>query len=240
MKKVKIIGLLIMICVFFEAQGQDRNYVGDGLIRISSAMITMGLEPSCLDNPGRDSRNISDNINGYPFLVKGWGKGVIITKDKEQVCDKLNFFFYNQQIWVKQDEEIRGLDAGENVQAVVIDGVRMISRVIPEHGMKPCWVEELEAGPHVVLCKYHTSKYTPATPPQSSYDNGTKAMFSNRGYLYVSIHGAVMQQLPEKAAAFLALFPDNTEAMQTFLSKNKIKLNKEADVIRAIAYYNSL
>ena len=236
----KTLGILAFMCIFFLAYGQDRNYVGEGMIRVGSVAVTTGIEPSCLDASGGDSRNITNDINGYPFLVKGWGQGFIITKEREQAYDKLNFFFYNQQLWVKQGEEVKGLDASENVQAVVINGIRMISRVIPEHGIKPCWVEELEAGPHVLLCKYHTSKYTPASPPQSSYDNGTKAMFSNKAYLYASIHGEPMQELPEKTADFLKLFPQNAEALKLFLSKNKLNLKKEGDMRKAINYYNTL
>ena len=244
----RVILLLGLVFSFSLAIGQGVNkmylYSESGTIRSQANTVfageQTGLETSCLDTPSHDLRNITDNIDGYPFLVPGWGKGVITIDGKELVCDKLNLFFHNQQMWVKFDNDIMNLEPRENIEAVVIEGKRMVGRIIPKGGNKPCWVEEIVAGPSTSVYKHYTSKYTPAIPPRNSYDAGNKASFTNKSVLYASIDGGALQELPEKAAAFLKLFPQNTEKMKKFLSDNKINLKKEEDSVRAIAYYNSL
>jgi hypothetical protein len=78
-------------------------------------------------------------------------------------------------------------------------------------------------------------------PPRDGYDPGTKAKFVNERSLYLGSESSPLQLLPEKLTDFLALFPDKAEEMKQFLAKNKIRnLRKEADVMKAIAYYNSL
>ena len=246
MKRVILLLGLVLSFSLVLAQGQNRMYLYSetGMIRSQANTVfadeQTGLETSCLDTPSHDPRNITDNIDGYPFLVPGWGKGVITIDGKEMACDKLNLFFHNQQLWVKFDNDIMNLEPRENIEAVVIEGKRMVGRIIPKVGDKPCWVEEMEAGPSVSVYKHYTSKYTPAIAPRNSYDAGNKASFINKASLYVSIDGGAVQELPEKNAAFLALFSKNADKMKQYLSANKINLKKEGDVLRAMSYYNTL
>jgi|GEM_PF-2082956 hypothetical protein len=244
----RIIALLGLIFLFSMvlAQGQNRMYIysESGTIRSQANTVfadeQTGLEPSCLDAPNQNPRNITDKIDGYPFLVPGWGKGIILIDEKELACDKLNLFFYNQQMWIKLDNDIMNLEPRENIEAVIIEGKRMVGRIMPKGDGKPCWVEELEAGPSASVYKHYTSKFTPAIAPRNSYDDGNKASFINKGSLYVRIDGGALQELPEKNAAFLALFSQNADKMKQFISANKINLKKEEDVLRAISYYNAL
>jgi len=246
---MKRVIVLLALGFFFSqtlAQGQNRVYVFDnnGTVwdrgQSVQADAQTGLDPACLDVPSRDARNITDHIDGYPFLVSGWGAGRIFTNEQILSCEKINFFLHNRQMWVKMDGDVHSLEPHESIQAVEIGEKRLVAKVVQKYGDTPCWVEELEAGPYASVYKYYTSNYTPAIPPRNSYDTGNKASFINKGYLYVSIEDGALQELPEKTTAFLNLFPQHTAEMKQFLSQNKIKLNKEADVIKTIAYYNSL
>ena len=244
----KFAGTLVMICTFFLVQAQERTIyrVGrDGALvtffSIAGDASSLGLDPSCLDVPKPDPRSITKDIDGYPFLVVGWGKGYVESKGQQLECEGLNLMLYNQQLWLKSEGKVIALEPNENVQAVVIEGKRVVHCSLPGMEDKPVWVEELTAGSNALLYKYHTATFTEPKAPVDSYDTKTNARFTNKSSLYIHITGgAPMQLLPEKTAAFLALFPENAEEMQRFLSKNKINLKKEADVLRAIVHYNSL
>ena len=236
----KTLGILALMCTFFLAQGQGIDFVGKSTIFVGGMVETAGLDPSCLDASGGDSRNITNDIDGYPFLVKGWGKGLITIDGQELACNKINVFFYTQQMWVMLEDEIMTLEPRENIEAVVIEGKRMVGRMLPAGNGDPCWVEELEAGPLASVYKHYTSKYTGSILSRTGMDPDTKANFINKSVLYASFDGGALQELPEKNAAFLALFSKNADKMKQYLSANKINLKKEGDVLRAMSYYNTL
>ena len=184
------IGVLVVMCVTFVAQGQVKYRFNEYSTMIESASLMKDLnvviDPAWLDN----TEDISRNITGYPFLVVGWAEGIIETKTQNFNRDALNFFFVDQQLWYKEEGSVRML--------------------------------------------------TPI-PPRDGYDPGTKAKFVSERSLYMGSESSPLQLLPEKLADFLALFPDKAEEMRQFLAKNKIRnLRKEADVVKAIAYYNSI
>ena len=244
----KILGALVMICTFFlvQAQGRTTYRVGqDGALvtyySIGGDASSVGLDPSCLDVLKPDPRSITKDIDGYPFLVVGWGKGYVESKGQQLECEGLNLMLYNQQLWLKSEGKVIALEPNEDIQAVVIEGRRMVHRALPGIERNPVWVEELTTGSNAQLYKYHTATLIEPKDPVNSYDSGSKAKFVSKSSLYIHItRGAPVQLMPEKSAAFLALFPENAERMKDFLSENKINLKKEADVLRAVVYYNSL
>jgi hypothetical protein len=245
MKKTLI--TLSIIGSFFSLQAQERATYRVGVDGVLLEFYGTGgdssidLNPSCLDVLKPDPRSIIKDVDGYPFLVVGWGKGYVESKGRILECEGLNILLYNQQLWLKSEGKVIALNPDESIQAVVIEGRRVVSGLLPELRDKAVWMEELSTGGNAVLYKYHTATFVEPKAPVNSYDSGTKARFANKSSLYVNIpEGAPMQLMPEKAAAFLALLPENAKEMQEFLTKNKINLKKEADVVRAIAYYNSL
>ena len=238
---------MLVVCVFFlaQAQTQTRSMVGaDGgflLLHPVNETSEIGLNPSCLDVPQPNPRSIIQDVDGYPFLVVGWGKGHVESKGMQLECDGLNLLLYNQQLWIKSEGKVIAIEPNPDIEAVIIEGRRIVPGLLPEQGSKLVWVEELATGNNAMLYKHHTATFVGPQAPVNSYDSGSKAKFTNKSNLYLNIaEGDSVQLLPEKAAAFLALLPQNAEEMKTFLSKNKINLKKEADVIKAVAYYNSL
>ena len=240
-----VLGIFLMLSTVFVAQGQVKYRFNEHSTMIEPASLMKDLnvviDPAWLDNP-EDPEDISRDITGYPFLVVGWARGVIETKTQNFSCDALNFFFVDQQLWYKEEGSVRMLMPDASITAVLIGDRRLVHRVLPDKGLRPIWVEQLAVGEGVFsLFKYHTARYVLAIPPKDSFDTGTKAKFVSERSLYMGSESSPLQLLPEKLADFLALFPDKAEEMKQFLAKNKIRnLRKEADVIKAMSYYNSL
>lgn len=74
---------------------------------------------------------------------------------------------------------------------------------------------------------------------QYGYAGVTKELVKKPIYFVYSADGN-MKKLEKGKAALLKLFPNQKTAIEDYLQKEKLKLEKEADFIKVIAYLNSL
>jgi len=84
-------------------------------------------------------------------------------------------------------------------------------------------------------------KYIEAKPAVTGYDKDKPAEFRQIGDIYyVSIDNAAAQTLPKKKKDLVKLFPNHSTAIENFIKSNKIKTSKQEDLIKLIAYINTL
>ncbi len=194
---------------------------------------------SCLDN-SNNFEDIHPDINGYPFLVPNWVKGSVDIQDKGiSDYNKMNFCFYNQQIWFKEGNKTMVLPYNEKINKITLDEKIFVYRVLPKDE-KWAPVEQLVSGKKVSLFKVYSATFTAPQKAGSSYENAKKAKFTNSYDFYCSFDNKTLIISPSKKNDFLKLFSDNSKEMEEFISKQKIKLNKEVDLIKVINFYNSI
>ncbi len=192
----------------------------------------------CLDKWTSDSENIHPDIDGYPFLVHGWGAGYIETKNMKYECSKINYSFYDQKIVYENDNQIQVLLYKDTVEQVLINDKILVFRDLPKKDITVP-VELLVEG-KINLLKNYSTRYEQGQEAKSSYSSRTNSKFVTKVELYCSLDNGPLVEIPTKKDAFIKMFPDKNAEIKDFISKNKINLKKEKDIIETFVYYNGL
>lgn len=96
---------------------------------------------------------------------------------------------------------------------------------------------ELTEGKYRILKKVVT-KYIPATPAPNPMIAGTSAQFSLQKPIYFIQVESRFVKIPKSAKELAADFPEKAKEIKDFVDKNKIKLNKEEDLIKLGNFLN--
>ena len=90
---------------------------------------------------------------------------------------------------------------------------------------------EISEGKNRFLKKVIT-KFYPAKRAVNTLIPGDAARFQMQKPLYFIQTASGVKKLPKNEKEFIAMFPEKKEALLEFFKKNKIKLNKEEDVVK--------
>ena len=96
---------------------------------------------------------------------------------------------------------------------------------------------ELTGGKNRILKKVIT-KYQPATPAPNSLIAGTPAQFILQRPLYFIETENNVIPVPKNSKELAALFPDRAKEINEFVKTNKIKINREDDLIKLGNFLN--
>ncbi len=96
---------------------------------------------------------------------------------------------------------------------------------------------ELNSGKYRILKKV-VAKYTAATPAPNSMIAGTPAQFSTQKPMYFIQFENSFIKIPKNAKELAAEMPHKAKEIKEFMDKNKIKLNREEDLIKLGNFLN--
>lgn len=96
---------------------------------------------------------------------------------------------------------------------------------------------ELNEGKYRILKKVMT-KYQPATPAPNTLIAGTPAQFILQKPIYFIQSENSFTKIPKNAKELAADFPNKAKEIKDFVDKNKIKLNREEDLIKLGIFLN--
>lgn len=96
---------------------------------------------------------------------------------------------------------------------------------------------ELVNGKNRLLKKVKV-RFDPEVPAPNTLISGTPARFAPLDPVYFIQTGNQDIQVPKKTEELLVNFTDNKDAVVSFIKSNKIKLNKEADLIKLVQFLN--
>ncbi len=247
MERSRYLILTVFLLISFFVKGQvpsiqeqqhyyyvHTNYDVD--YKTGSYDLINGLETST--NPDK----LFHDVEGYPFLVFGWGKGEITFDNSRVPCEKLNLCFYNQNIIVNNNGQIVNLIPLDSIKTITINGKIVVYRDLSKDGsnLKKIPIEQLNNDGKAVLYKNYTCRFKSAEKAVSGYGGAKEAQFVVNNELLCSINGGKLISVPQKKEDFIKLFPDEVEKIKDFIQKNKINPKKEKDIIAIFNYYNSL
>lgn len=75
---------------------------------------------------------------------------------------------------------------------------------------------------------------------QSAYGSTAITRIFEQKHAYFSLRGGSLLVLDRTKPALLSLMDDRAELVRTFIEQRKLKLRREADLVRLFRYYNSL
>ncbi|MGV8915616.1 MAG: hypothetical protein ACOH1X_09240 [Kaistella sp.] len=82
------------------------------------------------------------------------------------------------------------------------------------------------------ILKKVITKFYPAKPAANTLIPGDAARFQMQKPIYFLQTASGVKKLPKNEKEFIAIFPEKKEALNEFFKKNKIKLNKDQDLVK--------
>jgi len=181
------------------------------------------------------------NVKGTPYLSEFFMPATIYPDDD------LFFVKYN----VVDDEVEVKLSATRTIilnnsfkkYTIVFKESKEKIVTLDEDGKKdPSYFFEVKKTDKASIYKKKTKNFIQATKATDNYSKDKPARFSKLEeifYIQLTPEGSV-KELPKKKKAFLAMFQNNQNDVKDFIGKNKIKLNKEEDLVKLFTFIESL
>lgn len=181
------------------------------------------------------------DINGSPYLNDEFIIGTIFTTTEMQFQDiPLRYNIYSGKLEFKTPEnEVLALAAPEIVKRAEFGEFKLsyITYSLSKK-IKRGFFEELVNGKVSLFTKAEILYQKPTKP--AAYKDAEPAKFIERPNLYfLKVEKESAKKIDNKKG-LIEMFPDNREQVATFIKKNKIKVNKEDQLIELVTYYNSL
>lgn len=199
--------------------------------------------------------NSQETSNGDTpqFLFGDFSAGIIKMKNGTAQKIMLNYNMVSEKMVYQKDGKLFDLIGLESVDTVTIEK----SAFVPVEGV---FYEILYVAPISLFLQWKGSIIPPGTPAGyggTSQTSSTKMLSSvqlNSGYWNLKLPNDYTVNTERKywlkteagmdffvnERQFLKLNPSHEDELKSFIKKNKIKFEKEADVVKLIAYFNGL
>jgi hypothetical protein len=238
MKKMTVILVVMIISSFYSFSQNLTSGLNSGLIFINKQFDL--FESNLMDDDGL--RINLDDVKGSPFLDKNFIKGYILdlsTNNKMDVSLRYNIYNDEMEVINPVDNSIGALAKKERY-VCFFGGDKF---VFIKGKTKSGYYKELVSnntsnGSMSLLVKY-SSIYIPKKYGTTPLQQGVSAKFNNDESFYLLMDDTLIKK-PKKKKKFMELFSSNKALMISYISKNKLKVDKERDLTRIITYYNSL
>lgn len=179
-----------------------------------------------------------------PDILKGIQYKKYLTKDYKpayvddfKVRAFLRYNIYEDQMEFVKDENVYYLKKEEGRIVRFADKTKYMV-----YGLDgdPQFFLVHQEGKNLLLAK-QIVKYVEAREPNSGYDRGTPPDYKRRrDELYIAFNGKDITLVPRKKKAFYALFGDNSDAVKSFMKKNKLGYKSVDDLKKVVEYINTL
>ncbi len=181
------------------------------------------------------------NVKGAPYLTDFFVPATIYPDDD------LFFVKYNavdDEIEVKLSAtKTIILDNSFKKYTIVFKESKETFVTLNEEGKNnPSYFIEVNKTDNVSLYKRKTKNFIQATKATDNYSKDKPARFSELEevfYIQLTPDGPV-KEVSKKKKTFLKMFQNNQNDVKNFIGKNKIKLNKEEDLVKLISFISTL
>ena len=102
------------------------------------------------------------------------------------------------------------------------------------------YFQVLHEGSKIDVFKKLNKKFTPEKPAKTSITRAIKAKFTDKPIYYLVTKSGKFYELPSSRNKKLKVFGKNKDAIARYVSKNRLDLNDEKDLITVCIYFNSL
>jgi len=226
--------ILILIVAF----GFSYNCLAQAII--SKDLRNMGDQVE-LDNMQSSDGSKYINVKGTPYLTEFFVPATIYPDD-DLFFVKYNVVDDEMEVKLSATKTII-LDNSFKKYTIVFKESKETFVTLNEDGKKdPGFFIEIKKTDKISLYKKKTKNFIQATKATDNYSKDKPAHFSKLEevfYVQLASDGSVTE-LPKKRKAFLKLFQNNKSEIEGFIKKNKLKLDKEEDLIGLFTFIESL
>ena len=227
--------------------------------KILTLIVAFGFSYNCLAQAiiSKELRNMGDqveldnmqaadgsryvNVKGTPYLTDFFVPATVYPDD-DLFFVKYNLVDDEMEVKLSATKTII-LDNSFKKYTIVFKESKETFVTLNEAGKKdPGYFIEIKKTDNISLYKKKTKNFIQATKATDNYSKDKPARFSKLEeifYVQLASDGSVTE-LPKKRKAFLKLFQNNKNEIEGFIKKNKLKLDKEEDLISLFTFIESL
>lgn len=223
--KKKIIGILLCTA-FTTAFSQQVRYTNQ-----------MFGAPVILDYViSKNGKNIKyDNIIGSPYLNKNFTNAKVAA-GYEEVAIRYNS--YSDEIEFKKNNEILAIPKEAKFSKIETISPKQTFVLLSTSDQLSGYFIELVEG-KISLYKKIKTTFTDAVIAENSYASDKPASFKQQSPIYYiyTVKGVFIKK-PRNQKEIIDHFPDKKDMLNTFFKSNKIKFDKEEDLIKLVTFLN--
>ncbi|WP_294250916.1 hypothetical protein [uncultured Chryseobacterium sp.] len=225
MKKILLQSLILLNITICSAQQQivSQNYnVG-------------GAQPIFYTLQSSSGKTLNyDDIMGSPYQNKSFLPAKISGSPNENVSVRYNN--YKDEIEFKKNDEIFSLPKKAEYSRIEVISTRQIIVLLNISDETNGYFYELVKGNNSLYKKSKT-KFIDFVPASNGYTSDKPASFKTMDpEYYINIKNKFIK--PKNQKEIIEQFPDKKESLTSFFKSNKIKFDKEEDLIKLVNFLN--
>ena len=224
MKKITIsIFSLISVFCFSQQQIVSQNY-------------SVGTQPIYYTLQSSSGKTLNyDDILGTPYPDKNFMKAKISGTTEEQIPIRYNS--YNDEIEFKKDDKVLALPKKTEYTRIEATSPKITFVLLDTSDELSGYFYELVNGKNGLYKKIKT-KFIDFIPAPNGYSSDKPANFKTLDPVYYIKTDKSFIKKPKNSKEIIEQFPDKKENLSAFFKSNKIKFDKEEDLIKLVTFLN--
>ncbi|QQX77925.1 MULTISPECIES: hypothetical protein [Aequorivita] len=233
MKRIIFTAAFVLMTISLFSQSRQSNYVSvyDRTIDINQKSLAFGLTEAQFDA-------IKDEAYANPNFVQGK-----IFQEDQLIKDDvpMRYNAYADEIEIKNNPSDESYGALIKSPDIFVKIFRDIYVFVPYEGSndKGGYFNVLSDGKTYDLYKKTKATFREPQKAQTSYERDMPPSFPKTVTYYLVQNGTFLE-MPNSKSKILKMMDRKKSEMKRFIKENNIDLDEEADLIKTIAYFDSL
>lgn len=182
-------------------------------------------------------------IKGSPYKNENFIDGFVYIKDSDsRITASFRYNIYNDAIEFidTKDQSIKALHKKEGMDFNFGGENFIYKNKNTSKNIKPGYYKVLLTNEEATsLFVKYSCDFIQEIPAPTPLQQETRAEFKTKTFYYILIEG-VMKDLPRSKKKIIEAFLSHRSKVKTYISKNRLNVKDEKDLIQLVSYYNSL
>ncbi len=232
MKKILLTGLLISATLSGFSQAANSEYdVYSRTIDLNQKSLAFGLTEA-------EFESIKDEAYANPSFLEG---SIFQGEELAKTGVPMRYNAFADEIEIKKSPSAANYGALVKDPEIFVKIGRDIYVFIPFEGSneKGGYFNVLNDGKTYDLYKKTTSVFKEARKATSTYGRDVPPSFS-KSVKYYLVQDGTFLEMPSGKSKILKMMKSKKDEVKSFMKENKIDVDKEADLVKLVAYFDSL
>lgn len=224
---------LIILLFFYSLSAQQLN-----ALSYSGGQLSTGNTLFRVDSQGLKKGLTYDEIQGTPYLDKSFSQANFIISAADNVeTAPARYNTYSDQIEFKRGDEILALLSDNPFNRVeFIETKQILVKFNTDDELKGYFFEIVNG--KISLYKKVKAKFNDFVPAQNSYSYDRPANFNILNPTYYIKTEKDFIKRPNNKRQIIENLPEKKDQINTFFKENKIRFDKEEDLIKLVNFLN--
>lgn len=185
-------------------------------------------------NNGPKKLNYSE-VSGSPYYYKNFVAAKLVSKE---TIIPIRYNTLNDIVEFLNFQDVYELPKNQDFGSFIFETTKEKLVLIDTFDQYSGYFFEINSGKNKLLKKIITV-FKPEVPAPNTLISGTPPKFETLAPLYfIKTQNDQIIKIPRTTKEFLDQYPENREKINDFIKSNKIKLNREDDLIKLVSFLN--